>query len=35
METAFRTIALIGKYESPEIAQPLLRVLADFLRKRG
>jgi NAD+ kinase len=34
MPNAFQTVALIGKYKSPEIAPPLLR-LADFLRKRG
>ena len=34
MKPAFKTVALIGKYKSPEIAVPLLR-LADFLRKRG
>jgi NAD+ kinase len=32
--TAFATIALIGKYNSPEIAEPLLR-LARFVEKRG
>jgi NAD+ kinase len=30
----FKTVALIGKYKSPEIAEPLLK-LADFLAKRG
>jgi NAD+ kinase len=30
MKSHFQTIALIGKYKSPEIAEPLLR-LADFL----
>ena len=30
----FKTIALIGKYKSPEIAEPLLK-LARFLRSRG
>jgi NAD+ kinase len=34
MSHAFGTIALIGKYKSPEIAEPLLR-LAEFLRGRG
>jgi len=34
MSSAFKTIALIGKYKSPEIAEPLLR-LADFLKGRG
>ncbi|HWA12845.1 MAG TPA: NAD kinase [Burkholderiales bacterium] len=34
MPNAFQTVALIGKYKSPEIAPPLLR-LAGFLRKRG
>jgi NAD+ kinase len=34
MSNAFSTIALIGKYKSPEIAEPLLQ-LADFLRGRG
>jgi NAD+ kinase len=34
MSTAFGTIALIGKYKSPEIAEPLLG-LAGFLRGRG
>jgi NAD+ kinase len=34
METSFKTIALIGKYNSPDIAGPLLK-LADFLSKRG
>ena len=34
MEKTFKTIALIGKYNSPEIAAPLLK-LADFLAKRG
>jgi NAD+ kinase len=34
MSSAFKTIALIGKYKSPEIAEPLLR-LADFLNGRG
>jgi len=34
MSSAFKTIALIGKYKSPEIAEPLLR-LADFLQGRG
>jgi hypothetical protein len=34
MENSFKTIALIGKYNSPEIAEPLLK-LADFLAKRG
>jgi len=34
MSLQFQTIALIGKYKSPEIAEPLLR-LAQFLRQRG
>jgi NAD+ kinase len=34
MSLAFRTIALIGKYKSPEIAESLI-TLADFLRSRG
>lgn len=34
MLNAFNTIALIGKYKSPEIAEPLLQ-LADFLSRRG
>jgi NAD+ kinase len=34
MASAFKTIALIGKYKSPEIAEPLLR-LSSFLQSRG
>jgi NAD+ kinase len=34
MASAFKTIALIGKYKSPEIAEPLLE-LARFLQSRG
>jgi NAD+ kinase len=34
MKNAFKTIALIGKYKSPEIVEPLLK-LADFLAQRG
>ena len=34
MKNAFKTIALIGKYKSPEIVAPLLK-LADFLAPRG
>jgi NAD+ kinase len=34
MSAAFRTVALIGKYQSPEIAESLL-ALAVFLRERG
>jgi NAD+ kinase len=34
MSHAFKTIALIGKYKSPEIAEPVLR-LAQFLDARG
>ena len=34
METAFKTIALIGKYKSPQVAGPLLE-LARFLEGRG
>jgi NAD+ kinase len=33
MKTSFRTVALIGKYKSPEIAEPLLR-LAKYLEER-
>jgi NAD+ kinase len=34
MASAFETIALIGKYKSPEIAEPLL-ALSAFLEQRG
>ena len=34
MKKAFRTVALIGKYKSPEIAAPLLE-LARYLEQRG
>jgi NAD+ kinase len=34
MNPVFRTIALIGKYNSPEIAESLM-MLAEFLRGRG
>src|SRR5688500_12970279 len=34
LDMAFKTIALIGKYKSPEIAEPLLE-LARFLESRG
>lgn len=34
MNFPFRTIALIGKYKTPEITEPLLR-LADFLAGKG
>jgi len=34
MSPAFRTIALIGKYKSPEIAESLM-TLAEFLKSRG
>jgi NAD+ kinase len=34
MNPSFRTVGLIGKYKSPDIAEPLLK-LADFLVKRG
>lgn len=34
MKTSFKTVALIGKYKSPEIAEPLLK-LAKFLEGRG
>jgi NAD+ kinase len=34
MANAFKTIALIGKYKSPEIAGPLLQ-LSSFLQSRG
>ena len=34
MNPTFKTVGLIGKYKSPEIAGPLLK-LADFLTQRG
>lgn len=34
MKFPFQTVALIGKYKAPEIAEPLLR-LADFLTGKG
>ena len=34
MDKQFRTVALIGKYQSPDISGPLL-ALADFLERRG
>jgi NAD+ kinase len=34
MPAAFKTVALIGKYRSPDIKKPLL-TLADFLKQRG
>ncbi len=34
MDPALRTIALIGKYQSPEVAESLL-ALADFLKERA
>ena len=34
MNAAFKTVGLIGKYKSPEIAAPLLK-LGDFLEARG
>src|SRR5260221_688688 len=34
MSKTFKTIALIGKYKSPEIAEPVMR-LAQFLSERG
>jgi NAD+ kinase len=34
MKFPFQTVALIGKYKAPEIAEPLLR-LADFLSAQG
>ena len=34
MNAAFKTVGLIGKYKSPEIAAPLL-TLGDFLEQRG
>src|SRR5581483_12495742 len=34
MPAVFKTIALIGKYKSPDIAEPLL-LLAHFLEGRG
>ena len=33
MKSAFRTVALIGKYQTPEVAEPLLE-LAEYLGKR-
>jgi NAD+ kinase len=33
MKTAFKTVALVGKYKSPEVAAPLLK-LARFLERR-
>jgi len=33
MKSSFRTVALIGKYKSPEVAEPLL-TLASFLERR-
>jgi NAD+ kinase len=33
MKTSFKTVALIGKYKSPEIAEPLLK-LAKYLEQR-
>ena len=33
MKSSFKTVALIGKYESPEVAAPLLK-LARFLQRR-
>ena len=32
MKTSFKTVALIGKYKSPEIAEPLLE-LGEFLEQ--
>ncbi len=34
MNPSFKTVGLIGKYKSPEIAEPLLK-LGDFLVRRG
>lgn len=34
MSKSFRTIALIGKYQSPDVAEAVLRI-AGFLRERG
>ncbi len=34
MILSFKTVALIGKYKTPAIAEPLLR-LADFLAGKG
>ncbi len=34
MTSEFKTIALIGKYQSPEVADAVLR-LANYLRDRG
>ena len=33
MKSAFKTVALVGKYKSPEVAAPLLK-LARFLERR-
>ena len=33
MKSSFKTVALIGKYKSPEVAEPLLK-LARFLERR-
>ena len=33
MKSAFKTVALVGKYRSPEVAAPLLK-LARFLERR-
>jgi len=34
MKSSFKTVALIGKYKSPEVAEPLLK-LGRFLQERG
>lgn len=34
MDKTFRTIALVGKYQSPDVAEAVLRIAA-FLRERG
>lgn len=34
MQTPFRTVALVGKFKSPEIVAPVLK-LADYLARRG
>src|SRR6478672_628359 len=34
MNVPFKTVALIGKYNSPEIAKPLL-MLGDYILRRG
>ncbi|PZP56126.1 MAG: NAD kinase, partial [Azospira oryzae] len=34
MNASFKTVALVGKFKSAEIAEPLLR-LGDYLHRRG